>query len=60
MLGWIQSLTYSQDVRVVELLATVIEEMVHGEIMQVRAGTAELLDFDHYLSKTYSLRRSPP
>jgi len=41
------------DVRVVELLATVIEEMVQGEMMQVRANPTELLEFDHYLSKTY-------
>jgi len=41
------------DVYVVELLATVIEEMVQGEMMQVRATPSELLEFDHYLSKTY-------
>ena len=41
------------DVRVVELLATVIEEMVQGELMQVKAMPHELLEFDHYLSKTY-------
>jgi len=42
-----------QDVKVVELLATVIEEMVQGEMMQVKALPEELLEFDHYLSKTY-------
>ena len=42
-----------RDVRVVELLATTIEEMVHGELMQVKASPQELLDFEHYLSKTY-------
>eukprot|EP00908_Phaeocystis_cordata_P005576 Transcript_16073.p1 GENE.Transcript_16073~~Transcript_16073.p1 ORF type:complete len:386 (-),score=182.50 Transcript_16073:238-1353(-) len=42
-----------QDVKVVELLATVIEEMVQGEMMQVKARPEELLEFDHYLSKTY-------
>jgi len=42
-----------KDVRVVELLATVIEEMVQGEMMQVRAKPKELLEFEHYLSKTY-------
>ena len=42
-----------QDVKVVELLATVIEEMVQGEMMQVKAMPEELLEFDHYLSKTY-------
>ena len=41
------------DVKVVELLATVIEEMVQGELMQVKALPHELLEFDHYLSKTY-------
>ena len=41
------------DVKVVELLATVIEEMVQGELMQVKAQPHELLEFDHYLSKTY-------
>ena len=41
------------DVKVVELLATVIEEMVQGELMQVKAMPSELLEFDHYLSKTY-------
>jgi all-trans-nonaprenyl-diphosphate synthase len=41
------------NVRVVELLATVIEEMVQGELMQVKALPHELLEFDHYLSKTY-------
>ena len=41
------------DVKVVELLATVIEEMVQGELMQVKAMPHELLEFDHYLSKTY-------
>ena len=41
------------DVKVVELLATTIEEMVQGELMQVKALPHELLEFDHYLSKTY-------
>ena len=42
-----------QDIKVVELLATVLEEMVQGEMMQVKAMPEELLEFDHYLSKTY-------
>ena len=41
------------DIKVVELLATVIEEMVQGELMQVKALPHELLEFDHYLGKTY-------
>jgi len=41
------------DVRAVELVALAIEEMVHGELMRARAASHELLDFDHYLSKTY-------
>jgi solanesyl diphosphate synthase len=41
------------DVKVVELLATVIEEMVQGELMQIKAQPHELLEFEHYLSKTY-------
>jgi all-trans-nonaprenyl-diphosphate synthase len=41
------------DIKVVELLATVIEEMVQGELMQVKALPHEHLEFDHYLSKTY-------
>ncbi len=42
-----------QDIKVVELLATVLEEMVQGEMMQVKAMPEELLEFDHYPSKTY-------
>ena len=42
-----------QDIKVVELLATVLEEMVQGEMMQVKAMPEELLELDHYLSKTY-------
>lgn len=41
------------DVRVVELQATAIEEMVQGELMQLKAAPHELLEFEHYLSKTY-------
>lgn len=41
------------DVKVVELLATVIEEMVQGELMQVKAMPDDLLEFEHYISKTY-------
>ena len=41
-----------QDIKVVELLATVLEEMVQGEMMQVKAMPEELLELDHYLSKT--------
>ena len=37
----------------VELLATVIEEMVQGEMMQVRALPQQLLEFEHYVDKTY-------
>jgi len=37
----------------VELLATVIEEMVQGEMMQVRATPEQLVSFEHYLDKTY-------
>ncbi|EOD12149.1 Prenyl transferase, partial [Emiliania huxleyi CCMP1516] len=42
-----------KDVQVVELLATVIEEMVQGEMMQVRALPQQLLEFEHYVDKTY-------
>jgi len=38
---------------VVELLATVIEEMVQGEMMQVRASPEQILEFEHYLDKSY-------
>jgi geranylgeranyl pyrophosphate synthase len=42
-----------KDTAVVELLATVIEEMVQGEMMQVRATPEQVLDFGHYLDKSY-------
>jgi len=41
------------DVRVVELMATAIEELVQGEMMQVQARPDELLELEHYLGKTY-------
>ena len=41
------------DVRVVELIATTIEETVQGELMQAKALPDELLELDHYLDKTY-------
>uniref|UniRef100_A0A7S2NED2 Uncharacterized protein n=1 Tax=Haptolina brevifila TaxID=156173 RepID=A0A7S2NED2_9EUKA len=34
-------------------MATVIDEMVAGELMQVTASVDDLIDFDHYLKKTY-------
>ena len=46
-------LSQLEDVRVVELMATAIEEMVTGELMQAKAGPHELLDFEHYLSRRY-------
>ena len=36
-----------EDVEVVELMATVIDEMVAGELMQVTATLEDLVDFDH-------------
>lgn len=41
------------DTRVVELVATVLEDMVHGEMMQARAEPADLLTFEHYILKNY-------
>ena len=41
------------DTRVVELQATAIEEMVQGEVMQLKASPQELLQMDHYVNKTY-------
>jgi geranyl diphosphate synthase len=41
------------DTRVVELQATAIEEMVQGEVMQLKASPHELLQMDHYVNKTY-------
>jgi len=41
------------NVRVVELKATAIEEMVQGELMQLKPPPDELLQIEYYLSKTY-------
>jgi geranylgeranyl pyrophosphate synthase len=41
------------NVKVVELMATVLEDMVHGEMMQARAEPDDLLTFDHYILKNY-------
>ena len=42
-----------QDVKVVELLATVIEEMVQGELMQLKSSEEERLSLEYYLTKSY-------
>lgn len=42
-----------KNTEVVELLATAIEEMVQGEMMQVRATPEQVLEFEHYLDKSY-------
>mmetsp|Transcript_31614 Transcript_31614/g.71416 ORF Transcript_31614/g.71416 Transcript_31614/m.71416 type:complete len:245 (+) Transcript_31614:704-1438(+) len=42
-----------QDAEVVKLIAEVLREMVHGEVIQAKAKPQELLSFDHYLHKTY-------
>lgn len=36
-----------------ELVATILEDMVHGEMMQARAEPEDLLTFDHYILKNY-------
>lgn len=41
------------DTRVCELMATVLEDMVHGEMMQARAEPEDLLTFEHYILKNY-------
>lgn len=41
------------DPKVVELMATVLEDMVHGEMMQARAEPEDLLTFEHYTLKNY-------
>ncbi|KAJ1625058.1 solanesyl diphosphate synthase [Pavlovales sp. CCMP2436] len=41
------------DVKVVELMATVLEDMVHGEMMQARAEPEDLVTFEHYTLKNY-------
>ncbi|KAG8466138.1 hypothetical protein KFE25_001894 [Diacronema lutheri] len=41
------------DTKVVELMATVLEDMVHGEMMQARAEPDDLLSFEHYTLKNY-------
>jgi geranylgeranyl pyrophosphate synthase len=38
-----------QDAEVVKLIAEVLREMVHGEVIQAKAKPQELLSFDHYL-----------
>lgn len=39
--------------KVVELMATVLQDMVHGEMMQARAEPDDLLSFEHYTLKNY-------
>lgn len=39
--------------KVVELISTVLEDMVHGEMMQAKAEPHELLTFEHYILKNY-------
>ena len=41
------------DLRVIRLLATVIKELVEGELMQMNATVEEKLELDRYLHKSY-------
>jgi len=47
------ALAQLQNLRVVELLATVIANLVEGEVMQMKTDQKQLLNFDHYIQKTY-------
>ena len=42
-----------RDAEVVMLLSTVLEHLVTGEVMQMTAVPADLLDFEHYMRKTH-------
>lgn len=47
------ALAQLQNLRVVELLATVIANLVEGEVMQMKTDSKHLLNFDYYIQKTY-------
>ena len=42
-----------RDVEVIELLSRVLEHLVAGEVMQMTAAKDDLVNFDHYVKKTY-------
>jgi geranylgeranyl pyrophosphate synthase len=42
-----------QHLQVVEVMASALDSLVQGEIMQARSTKADLTDFDHYLRKSY-------
>eukprot|EP00746_Dinoflagellata_sp_MGD_P164392 gnl/MRDRNA2_/MRDRNA2_92995_c0_seq1.p1 gnl/MRDRNA2_/MRDRNA2_92995_c0~~gnl/MRDRNA2_/MRDRNA2_92995_c0_seq1.p1 ORF type:complete len:478 (-),score=80.93 gnl/MRDRNA2_/MRDRNA2_92995_c0_seq1:282-1715(-) len=42
-----------QHLQVVEVMASALEALVQGEIMQARSKKEDLTDFDHYLRKSY-------
>lgn len=42
-----------QNVEVVEIMATALDSLVQGEIMQARSAVKDLLDLNHYLRKSY-------
>lgn len=42
-----------QNVQVVEIMASALDALVQGEIMQARGNQKDLLDMDYYLRKSY-------
>ena len=44
----------------VRLIAEVLREMVHGEVIQAKAKPEELISFDHYLCPAAQIRTVSP
>lgn len=48
------ALAQLRNLQVVELLATVIANLVEGEMMQMKVDANSLFNFDYYIEKTYT------